>query len=144
MEAGNILEPMPDGSNRFVWYFTRGWYSLLTIPLFLFLVLTLVTEIRDDLIRLMAFGAAVKLLSGSTLVVFAVIGFGWILAFLPSVLVFSFLATLPPAWASREFSSRAKLFVLVVMVIAYFAISYGSAWAMNQFVSWTAARYGGQ
>ena len=124
--AGNILEPMADGRSRYGWYLTRGWYSLITVPLFLLLAVTLITEIRDDIIRLLALVAALKQLGfgmlGSMLIITSV---GWWIALLPAILIFTLLTTLPTTWVRSDASTRTKLIVSIAIILLFFAVAYG-------------------
>lgn len=121
------------------WYFRRGILTLVTAPLFLFLLYC---------IAVAGFGALVQGLAllRVNLAVFGFIGaflalsFGWIPVILPPILYYSLLKNLPGLWLRRDGSTGAKtLFSLAVLVllplIAYLlhhGVALGIGWIADR------------
>jgi hypothetical protein len=123
----------------FLWYFKRGPLTVLTGPLFLFLVYC---------IGLTAFGAIVQGLAliRVSAVIFGFIGafvalvIGWIPVFLPPVLYYSIAKSLPGLWLRPDASTRHKILVSVAWLVLltlgatliHHALALGIGWIADR------------
>lgn len=123
----------------FLWYFKRGPLTLLTGPLFLFLVYC---------IGLTAFSAIVQGLAlfRVSAVIFGFIGaflalvIGWIPVFLPPVLYYSIAKSLPGLWLRPDTSTRHKILVSVAWLVLTPLAAYLIQYAVSLGVGWIADR----
>ena len=123
------------------WYFSRGWFGVITIPLFLFLAIATYSAAKGGIILWLAFGHATHAVYGSvaSLMAFTTL---WPLALLPAFLCYSLLKNTSGLWLRRDVSMRAvtKLLITVAMLIALLGvaqlIAMGEIWA----VAWVADR----
>lgn len=109
------------------WYFRRGLFAILTVPLFLFLVYSIVLSAVGSLVK------GVALLRASYAVfgivgAFAVFSIGWIPVIMAPVLWYSLTKHLPELWLRPDASTRAKVFtsigVLVSLPLAAYLIHH--------------------
>jgi hypothetical protein len=121
------------------WYFKRGALTILTVPLFLFLVYCIAVS---------AFGAVIQglaLLRASYAVfgfigAFILVSVGWVPVILPPVLYYSLIKNLPGIWLRPDAARRAKIFsslaVLVLLPLVASLVYHGVAWG----IGWIADR----
>lgn len=121
------------------WYFKRGALTLVTGPLFLFLIFCVVVSAFGAVIQ----GIALFRVSGA---VFGIIGgiiavsFGWIPVIMPPVLYYSLIKNLPGLWLRPDASRRDKILsslaVLVLLPLGAYLVYHAVAWG----IGWIADR----
>lgn len=138
-EPETVLEKASEASVWIPWYFRRGALTLVTAPLFLFLVYC---------IAISAFGAVIQGLAllRATYAVFGFIGafsavsFGWVPVILPPILYYSLMRNLPGLWLQPDASRLAKvsssIAVIVLLPLAAYLIYHGVTWG----IGWIADR----
>ena len=134
-----VLAEASEASVWIPWDFRRGALTLVTAPLFLFLVYC---------IAISAFGAVIQglaLLRASYAVfgfigAFIAVSFGWVPVILPPILYYSLMKNLPGLWLRPDASRLAKvsssIAVIVLLPLAAYLIYHGVAWG----IGWIADR----
>jgi hypothetical protein len=138
-EPETVLTKASKASVWIPWYFRQGALTLVTAPLFLFLVYC---------IAISAFGAVIQGLAllRASYAVFGFIGafiaasFGWVPVILPPILYYSLMKNLPGLWLRPDTSRLAKmafsLAVIVLLPLAAYVIYHSVGWG----IGWVADR----
>ena len=136
-------DPVASPSARIcvLWYFRRGWLTLLTIPLFVLLLTAFCESIIDGaeiVIALIRASDAVMGFVGA----FIAVSFGWILAFLPLAFYYGLLRNVPGLWLRRDVTIGAiwKFALTVGMLILFIGLGDVVAFMNYHAVGWIADR----
>jgi len=123
------------------WYFTQGWLSILTIPLFLFLAFGTYISLKHGFIIFIALVRVTNAVFGHGGAALA-IGFSWILAWLPLAFYFSLLKHIPGAWLRRDVNMKmpAKLGMTVGILILFTGLAELVFMGDSKVISWIADR----
>lgn len=126
-------------AHRVIWYFNRGWLSLLTVPLFLFLLAGAIDCIVGGVEMLIALLRASDAVLGFPGLLLASL-FGWILLLLPSFFYYSLLRNIPLVWLKRDviLSSGWRLALTIGMLVLFVGIGDGIYFADYHLVGWIA------
>ena len=121
------------------WYFTRGAFTILTAPLFLFLIYAIITSALGAAIQGIALIRVSYAVLGIVGPLFFIAG-GWIPLILPPVLYYSLLKNLPGLWIRVDASRMAKIgwsiAVVIALPLAAHLVFEGVAWG----IGWIADR----
>jgi hypothetical protein len=99
------------------WYFKRGAFTLLTIPLFLFLVNSVIISTFAAFVQGLALIKVTYAVLGLLAAVLIVVT-GWILLVsLPPVLYFSLLKHIPGLWLRPDASTRTRLITSATVLV---------------------------
>ncbi|MGH8337931.1 MAG: hypothetical protein ACRETL_14165, partial [Gammaproteobacteria bacterium] len=106
------------------WYFTRRWLSILTVPLFFFLVYAAYESAAGGFILFLGFVKVSGAVFGRGWA-FLAASFGWIQAVLPLTLYYSLLKNIPGTWLRRDINGKVatKLAVTVGMLAFFIGLS---------------------
>lgn len=121
------------------WYFRRGALTLLTAPLFLFVVYCVVVSALGALVQILALLRASYAVFGF-IGAFIAISIGWVPVILPPVLYYSLVANLPSLWLRPDASTRAKILSSIAVLIllplgaylVYHGVAYGIGWIADR------------
>ena len=121
------------------WYFKRGLWCLVTVPLFGFFVYALVVSLFGAFIQGFALARATRAVWGVLGVLLMIFG-GWIPVILPPVLYYSLLKNLPGLWIRPDASRKAKIIgsagvliaIPLVASLAYNGLALGIGWIADR------------
>jgi len=121
------------------WYFSRGALTIITMPLFLFLLYAIIVSILGAITQFLALAKVSWAVLGTFGVLIVVCG-GWIPIIIPPVLYYSLVKNLPGLWIRSGPSWKAKMTWSVVVLVAFplsaFLIYHGITWG----IGWIADR----
>lgn len=121
------------------WYFSRGVLTIITIPLFLFLIYAIVVSIVGAVIQYIALLKVSWAVFGLLGRILFFIG-GWIPIIIPPSLYYSILKNLPGLWIRQDASQKAKVGWTVIILFAfplsatllYRGIGWGIGWIADR------------
>lgn len=119
------------------WYFKRGLLTILTVPLFLFLVYAIAVSALGVVVQ----GYALLRVSGAVfgfVGAFIAISVGLIPIILPPVLYYSLAKNLPGLWLRPDTSRRAKILMSLAVLILLPLGAYLIHHAVSFSITWIA------
>jgi len=144
MKRATVIEDPMASPPLSVWgprYFSRGWLSILTIPVFLLLIFATYSSAAAGIILWLAFGRAKYAVYGSIIGYLAFICL-WPLALLPAFLCYSLLKNTPGLWLRHDVQMRTitKLLLTVGLLILLLALAQLLTTGESAAVAWVADR----
>ena len=138
-EAETVIANASKASVWIPWYFKRGALTLVTAPLFLFLIFCIVVSTVGAVVQGLALFRASYAVFG-VIGVFIVISIGWIPVIMPPVLYYSLIKNFPGLWLRSDASHGAKVLysfaVLVLLPLSAYLLYHAVAWS----IGWIADR----
>lgn len=121
------------------WYFTRGLLSVVTAPLFCFLLFSVAISAIGAVIQGLALIRAAYAILG-ILGAFLALTFGLWFVIIPPALYYSLLKNLPGLWLRPDAARRTKLLWSLALVILLPATAYVMFHAIAFGIGWLADR----
>lgn len=125
-------------STSFRWYFSQRFGNLLSIPIFIWLIYSLVVSLLGAVIQWLALVRVTNAVFG--IIVTILTSFLWILPFLPPILYYSLLKNIPRLWLRKDASKKIKICFSIGIFIVFSLLAFLIFHMNVKIIAWVADR----